>query len=106
MVKIIFETHDGVQKEVEGQSRSSLMQVAVDNGIEEIYAECGGACSCGTCHCYIDSAWAKSVPEPSSIELLMLDCVLDKRENSRLSCQVDISDEMDGMVVRLPATQY
>lgn len=106
MVKIIFETHDGVQKEVEGQSRSSLMQVAVDNGIEEIYAECGGACSCGTCHCYIDAAWAKNIPEPSSIELLMLDCVLDKKESSRLSCQVDISDEMEGMVVRLPASQY
>ena len=106
MVKIIFENHNGAQREVEGENRASLMQVAVDNGIDEIYAECGGALSCGTCHCYIDSSWADRIPEPSNIELLMLDCVLNKKDNSRLSCQIDISEELEGMIVKLPSSQY
>ena len=106
MALVKFVNHDGVVREVEAASGSSLMQVALDNGIDEIVAECGGACSCATCHCYVDEAWMSKLPPADAIEKSMLDCALEPKDNSRLSCQVIVSDELDGLTVHLPAAQY
>jgi len=106
MPVVKFVTHNGDVREVDATSGTSLMQVAVDNGIDEIVAECGGACSCATCHCYIDDAWADKIPGADAIEKAMLDCVLEPKENSRLSCQVTMTDDLDGLTVHLPEAQY
>lgn len=106
MPVVKFITPDGDTREVEVEVGTSLMQAAVDNGIDQIVAECGGSCSCATCHCYIDEAWMDEVGGPSDMEKDMLDCVLEPKETSRLSCQVTVTEELDGLVVRLPEAQY
>lgn len=106
MAQVTFIDPAGTAHEVNVENGTSLMQAALDNGIDGIVAECGGACSCATCHCYIDAAWVGKVNEPSSIEKDMLECVIDPQDNSRLSCQVFVSDELDGLVVTLPQAQY
>lgn len=106
MPLVTFVSHDGNKTEVNVESGSSLMQAAVENGVDGILGECGGVCSCATCHCYIDKAWRSKTGEPESMEKDMLDCVLDPQDNSRLSCQVQVSDELDGLVVHLPESQY
>ncbi|MEX1669771.1 2Fe-2S iron-sulfur cluster-binding protein [Zhongshania guokunii] len=106
MPLIKFITVNGETREVNAESGSNLMQVALDNGIDEILGECGGSCSCATCHCYIGDDWLSKTGKPDDIEQEMLECALEPAVNSRLSCQVNISDELDGMVVHLPAAQY
>ncbi|GAB3378734.1 (2Fe-2S)-binding protein [Spongiibacter taiwanensis] len=106
MPSIKFITHDGNEYDVEAESGTSVMQAALDNGIDAVLAECGGACSCATCHCYIDENWTDKVGAAEDIEKDMLSCVLDPQDNSRLSCQVKVTDELDGLVVRLPESQY
>lgn len=106
MALVTFIDPTGTAHEVSVENGTSLMQAALDNGIDGIVAECGGACSCATCHCYVDSSWLAKVNEPSSIEKDMLECVIDPQENSRLSCQVFVSDELDGLVVTIPEAQY
>lgn len=106
MPLIKFISHDGNTHEVHAAAGTSVMHAAVDNNIDGIIAECGGACSCATCHCYIDEAWTAKLEGPSDIEKEMIECVLDPQPNSRLSCQVTMSDELDGIVVRLPENQF
>lgn len=106
MVKITYIAHDGITSEVEAEIGSTVMQTAVDNGIEGIVAECGGACSCATCHCYIDEAWREVVGEPDPIEREMLEFAMEPKENSRLGCQIDINESLDGLVVHLPESQF
>lgn len=106
MPTIKFVTHDGNEQEVEAESGTTVMQAAMDNGIDAILAECGGACSCATCHCYVDEAWTDRMPEADEIEKDMLDCVLEPQDNSRLSCQITVTDDLDGLVIRLPESQY
>ncbi|WP_022958299.1 2Fe-2S iron-sulfur cluster-binding protein [Spongiibacter tropicus] len=106
MPLVTFVSHDGNKTEVNVEAGSSLMQAAVENGVDGILGECGGVCSCATCHCYVDNAWRSKTGEPESMEKDMLDCVLDPQDNSRLSCQVQVSDELDGLVVHLPESQY
>lgn len=93
-------------QEVNAENGTSLMQAAVDNNIDGILAECGGACSCATCHCYIEGEWYNKVEKITDMEKDMLECVLEPKSNSRLSCQVQISDDLDGMEVRIPDSQY
>jgi 2Fe-2S ferredoxin len=84
----------------------TLVQGALTRGIAGIVAECGGSCTCATCHCYVDEAWADRVPAPQENELAMLDFVAAERKpNSRLACQIRVTPELDGLVVRLPETQ-
>jgi 2Fe-2S ferredoxin len=84
----------------------SLMQGAVTNGIEGIVGECGGACACGTCHCYVDEAWLAALGAPHSDELDMLETVAaERRANSRLACQLCVTPQFEGLVLRLPDTQ-
>ncbi len=106
MPLITFISHDGTTKKVSAETGCSLMQVAVENDIDVILAECSGACSCATCHCYVDETWADRVGEPGDIEKYMLDCVSEQTPLSRLSCQIEITDLLDGLVVRLPESQY
>jgi 2Fe-2S ferredoxin len=82
------------------------MQGAVDNMIEGIVAECGGSCSCATCHCYIDQQWLDKLEPATEMENDLLECVTEPKDNSRLSCQIVISDDLNGLVVHLPESQF
>lgn len=105
MPVVKFVSHDGVVHEVDAAAGSSVMQAAMDNGIEGIVAECGGACSCATCHCYVDESWYDKITPPHANEKDMLEWVLEGRPTSRLSCQITLDDSMDGIVINLPESQ-
>lgn len=106
MTSIIFETADGTQHSADAADGTTLMQAALDNNIEAIVAECGGACSCATCHCYFDPEFAEYIPAMGEIENAMLDCVPERQATSRLSCQIMITPELEGIVIKLPESQY
>ena len=106
MPRVTYIQADGQGQEVNLEAGSSLMQGAVDNMIDGIVAECGGSCSCATCHCYIDADWIDKVEPAEEMEVDLLDCVSEPKDNSRLSCQVKVGDDLDGLVVHLPTTQF
>ena len=106
MVIINFTSSKGITKKVEGKEGQTLMECAKDNDIYEIEAECGGGCSCATCHVYISDEWISKLEEPSEMEQDMLDFALNVRENSRLSCQIKIDKHFDGLSVETPETQF
>lgn len=105
MPRITFIAFDGTTTRVDAGTDMTLMEAAVENDIAGIVAECGGSCSCATCHVYIDPEWTKRVGPPNTIENDMLESADERAENSRLSCQVKVTDELDGLVVRLPEHQ-
>ena len=106
MAHITCIEHDGRERVLEIREGWSLMQGARAGGVEGIVAECGGACACATCHCYVDAAWRDRLPAPSEEELQMLENVVDERQaGSRLSCQIRITAALDGLRVALPARQ-
>lgn len=105
MAKITYVTHDGTRFETEGQNGLSVMEVAIKQGVPGIDAECGGACACATCHVYVDDSWSEVVGQPEPMEEDMLDFAHEVRPTSRLSCQIAISDELDGLVVHIPERQ-
>lgn len=105
MVKITYVQSDGQRTEVEGDVGASVMETAVKNRIPGIDADCGGACACATCHVYVEQPWDKITGSPSEMEEDMLDFAYDIRDNSRLSCQLRITEEMDGLVVHIPEQQ-
>jgi ferredoxin, 2Fe-2S len=103
MTRIIFIQQDGRQQQAPAEVGQSVMQVALGAMVPGITADCGGACTCATCHGYVDEAWLARVPPPSADELDMIDAAcLDALPNSRLTCQVKITAELDGLVIRLP----
>ncbi len=106
MPKITFKQADGSEQVVEAQANQSVMEAAVQNNVPGIVAECTGACSCATCHVYVDKEWADKTGTSSEMEEDMLDFAVDVKENSRLSCQIKISDALDGLVVNVPKSQY
>lgn len=106
MPQVIYVSHDGNRQEVEVQSGTSVMQAAVDNMIDGIIGECGGSCSCATCHVYVDPAWVDRLPAADEMEKDMLACVLEPRPNSRLSCQIKMRPELDGLVIHTPESQF
>ena len=106
MAKITFIQPDGASQAVEAESGLTVMEAAKKNLIPGIEAECGGACACATCHVYVDTAWREKVGKPSAMEEDMLDFAFDVREESRLSCQIKVSDALDGLVLRVPAKQF
>jgi 2Fe-2S ferredoxin len=99
MPKITFIGSDGSTQDIAAKTGHTLMEVAVDNSIAGMVAECGGACACATCHTYVDESWLAQLPKMDDMEDAMLDAAMDRRANSRLSCQIEISDELDGLVV-------
>jgi len=105
MPKITYICPDGTSHAVDGELGSTVMEAAIKNNVPGIEAECGGACACATCHVYVEEAWRARVGEPSPMEEDMLDFGYDVRANSRLSCQIKITDELDGLVVRVPERQ-
>ena len=105
MTKITFIDVKGEARTVEAQVGATVMETALHNSIPGIEAECGGACACATCHVYVDEAWTEKVGEPSQTEEDMLDFAFEVRPNSRLSCQIKVTGELDGLVVTTPAKQ-
>lgn len=106
MALVFYVTHDGSRFEADVPAGNSVMEGAVNNGIDGILAECGGALSCATCHVYLDEAWTDKVEPASEMEVDMLEVVSDPKENSRLSCQILMKDELEGLTVHLPESQF
>lgn len=106
MPVINFITYDNKTFSVDGKLGDSVMQVALDNMVPGIVGDCGGSCSCATCHAYVDPEWADRLPSPSEDEKLMLEGVTVLEANSRLSCQVNVTSDLDGIIFRLPESQY
>ena len=105
MPQVTFIDPDGTEHVVQAPVGRTLMQAAVANGVTGILGDCGGSCSCATCHGYVDPRWAGQLPKISETEADMLDGVPVRRENSRLCCQIPLSDALDGIVVQLPDEQ-
>jgi ferredoxin, 2Fe-2S len=106
MARITFIQPDGTDQTVDGEPGLTVMEMAKMNLIEGIEAECGGACACATCHVYVDDAWKERTGAPSQMEEDMLDFAYDVRPTSRLSCQIRVTPELDGLVVRIPEKQF
>lgn len=106
MVKVTFIGADGAETTVSADAGDTVMNAAIGNGVEGIIGECGGSMMCATCHCHIDKDWAHKTGDRMDGEDDMLDCAASEvTETSRLSCQVKLAPEMDGLVVHLPADQ-
>lgn len=105
MPTIIFIEHNGNEHRVETSIGSSAMNAAVNGGVPGILADCGGSCSCATCHGYVDPSWFDRLPPAGEHEREMLEGALDVNENSRLTCQILISENTDGLIIRLPESQ-
>ncbi|TYC48627.1 (2Fe-2S)-binding protein [Rhodobacterales bacterium] len=105
MPKITYITSDGNQTEVEANEGSTVMENAIKNMVQGIEAECGGACACATCHVYVDEAWTDKTGTAEPMEEDMLDFAYDVKPNSRLSCQIKVTSELDGLVVHIPERQ-
>jgi 2Fe-2S ferredoxin len=105
MPKITYIDHDGTARTVDAEVGATVMETAIKNGVPGIEAECGGACACATCHVYVDAHWWPVVGPPSPMEEDMLDFGYDVRPNSRLSCQIKVTEGLDGLVVTTPERQ-
>ena len=105
MPKITLIEHNGTSHTIDAVSGISLMQNAIDNSVPGIDADCGGACACGTCHVFVEADWLPATGEVDAMEEAMLGMRPDRTEMSRLSCQIQVSTDLDGMVVRLPEYQ-
>jgi len=106
MAKITFIQHNGSEQTVEGQTGMTVMETAVKNMVPGIDADCGGACACATCHVYVEPDWREKVGARNPMEEDMLDFAFDVRDESRLSCQIKVSDALDGLRVRVPEKQF
>ena len=106
MGKITYIQADGSETVVEAKAGWSVMEGAIKNRVRGIDADCGGACACATCHVYVDEAWRDKTGSPSAMEESMLDFADNVEPNSRLSCQIKVSAELDGLVVRMPQSQH
>ena len=105
MAKVTFIDAAGVSRTVDAQIGSTVMETAIRNSVPGIEAECGGACACATCHVYVAPEWTETVGKPSQMEEDMLDFAFEVRPNSRLSCQIKVVSQIDGLVVTTPAKQ-
>ncbi len=106
MPKITYVEFSGTEHPIEVKAGLTVMEGAVKHNVPGIDADCGGACACATCHVYIDPAWTDKVGSPSAMEESMLDFAENVQTNSRLSCQIKVSDALDGLVVRMPESQH
>jgi len=106
MARIKYIEFDGREHEVEVKPGLSVMEGAVKNNVPGIDADCGGACACATCHVYVDEAWTAKTGTASAMEESMLDFAEEVQPTSRLSCQIRVTDALDGLVVRMPQNQH
>ena len=105
MPRVTFIEHDGAAHVVDAATGQSVMEVAVRNSVPGIDADCGGACACATCHVYVDPVWRQAAGEPGGMESGMLECAYGVQPGSRLSCQIKLTSDLDGIVVRMPQSQ-
>ena len=105
MAKITYIEHNGNEHTLDVDNGLTVMEGAVRNMVPGIDADCGGACACATCHVYVDAAWTEKTGAREAMEDSMLDFAEEVQETSRLSCQIKVSDELDGLVVRMPQNQ-
>jgi 2Fe-2S ferredoxin len=105
MPRVIFHDIDGRRREVVASSGATLMEAAVDNDVAGIVAECGGACACATCHAYVADDWLARLPPVSDMEDAMLDSARDRRPNSRLTCQIELTDALDGIEIQVASNE-
>lgn len=106
MVQVNFHTADGEVLSHDGPEGMSVMEIAVAHNVPGIDADCGGACACATCHVYVDPEWVGRLPAKNEQEQKMLAFAVGVEINSRLSCQITIGSELDGLTVNLPASQF
>jgi 2Fe-2S ferredoxin len=106
MAKITYIQFDGTENVVDVKPGLTVMEGAVKNNVRGIDADCGGAGACATCHVFVDEAWTGKTGEKSAMEESMLDFAENVQDNSRLSCQIKVTEELDGLVVRLPESQH
>tara|TARA_R110002167_G_scaffold29239_2_gene97672 strand:+ start:35493 stop:35825 length:333 start_codon:yes stop_codon:yes gene_type:complete len=106
MVKILFIEHSGQEHPVEVAPGISVMEAAINNAVPGIDADCGGFCSCATCHVFVNEQWLDKLPPLGSNEDAMLSLSPDRKENSRLSCQIPVVEALDGLVVTTPEFQF
>jgi 2Fe-2S ferredoxin len=106
MPQVTYIEFDGTEHSVDGVGGDSLMETAVKNEVPGIDADCGGGCACATCHVYVDEAWLVQTGERSPMEISMLNLAEGVGDNSRLSCQIPLSESLDGLVVRMPESQH
>ena len=105
MPKITYIEHDGAVHTVEAELGSTVMETAIRNGVSSIVAECGSSCTCATCLVHVDEAWSPIVGPPSQEEEQMLDTAFEVKPTSRLSCQIKVTEALDGLIVRTPSYQ-
>lgn len=105
MVKITFIEHGGDRHTVDVKAGLTVMEAAVKNNIPGIMGDCGGAGACGTCHVYVDARWVEKTGARSDMEEDMLECAEEMKPTSRLSCQIQIDEGFEGLIIRLPRTQ-
>jgi 2Fe-2S ferredoxin len=106
MAKVTYIEHDGTEHVIEVKSGLTVMEGAVKNNVPGIDADCGGACACATCHVYVSEDWLEKTGRRSAMEESMLDFAEGVQDNSRLSCQIKVSDALDGLVVNMPESQH
>jgi 2Fe-2S ferredoxin len=106
MAKIIYVDHEGTERTVEATNGETVMEAAIKNSIPGIDADCGGACACATCHVYVDDAFMEKVGGQEEMEQSMLDFAENVKPNSRLCCQISVSDDLDGLKVTTPESQH
>jgi 2Fe-2S ferredoxin len=106
MTKIVYVEHNGTEHEVQVSNGQSLMDGAVAHMVPGIDGDCGGLCACATCHIYVPEEWEGKCSDPEELEQNILDFAFDVQANSRLSCQIKVSDDLEGMRVIMPERQY
>ena len=105
MPKVVFVQPDGSRQTVDARPGRTAMEAARDHSIRGILAECGGECSCSTCHCYVDATWIDRVPQKGSDEATLIEFAWEPREASRLACQLLVTEALDGLVLHIPEKQ-
>ena len=105
MPKVTYIEHNGTPHEIDVPNGLTVMEGAVQNNIPGIDADCGGSCACATCHVYVDEKWVEKLPKKIESEQDMLDMAFEPNKFSRLSCQITVTDELDGLVVKMPSKQ-
>ena len=105
MPKITYKDHQGASKTIEVENGLSVMEGAIQKEIPGIDADCGGSMACATCHVYVDDKWFDKIPKAEDAEIDMIDMAFEPKKNSRLSCQLIVSEELDGLVVTTPSKQ-
>ena len=105
MPKITYIEHNGKSHQIEVANGLTVMEGAIQNNIPGIDADCGGSCACATCHVYVDEKWFNKLSKKEDAEQDMLDMAFEPKKNSRLACQITATDELDGLVVKMPSKQ-